>query len=874
MENLSHETIRLLDRLFNLKGEDNVIIRGIEEKIKNNKDLIDAENEAQKKNEVDKLNCEGKLSVFEAQRDAFESVFGDLDDNTFSALRDIGVSIEIGTMLKKIKADSPKYCSDLSEQIENYQKAIAKNIDKKANLSKELTDLESSKETSIQNRDKLISLLEQSLSTDEVERESLSTSYVKKILALFDVFTADEVGILTKLIIFPDDGLFEYNDSYDERLRSGKINLDGEPTDDSDEVTLDGQEDKKDEDKKAEDKKDSSSEHSVEDSKRKPMTSLEEDLLKVLGTFNDLDAGVEEEPSKDDKAGEATSSDDVKDDTHQEDEERKETSLDNAEEHPADDKSSDDKRDEATQSLAEEPKTEEVYGETSKDDELGKTSLFNLDSLNGLNATASQPQEDDKDKEEDKPKQDEVSLGESEPPKESDSTPAPEAAEPEEPKIELISGVNPQETTKDDGTEEYLNNIGLNITDFIKFNNMMNKKDIVACFEGVNHKLIEDNYELLRSLNVSAKAIYTCLEVNGSLYFYLTDSDLSKKITLLRAKGISETVIKELIENQKSGLAQSLTTLQDRIAAIESIRGQVSNENISLIGSNVVKLKNNCQELTKAGLELEGQEIRNNQGLLMASDYVREDLNVLKNYLISLVRKNGKYALTPFMKKPYELMTDIDDLIEADLDGILETEIEVLGQNVSEVLKRVRYCETKGLPVFEGNDRTSFCDYIGNYSKFFFEYGNPENIAVPSLDENNKQLPSIIGNDSYIEILTNILDEYYRDNKDVVEVKLDSDVVNDFESLQHLLVEKFGAVSASKYSFKIGDIRVSKNKFERQLSIILNALASSGQQINGVEREILLTALLYNTRHDEESLRKVAGMGLGFNKSLVLGGNK
>ena len=40
----------------------------------------------------------------------------------------------------------------------------------------------------------------------------------------------------------------------------------------------------------------------------------------------------------------------------------------------------------------------------------------------------------------------------------------------------------------------------------------------------------------------------------------------------------------------------------------------------------------------------------------------------------------------------------------------------------------------------------------------------------------------------------------------------------------------------------------------------------------GVEKEILLTAALYNLRQDEEILRSVVGSCLGFNEENTLGG--
>jgi len=225
---LTQETIKLLDRLFNLKGESNIIINEISDAISDTKNKIEETSNEQKDNEVKKLNCEGRLSVFNNQKDAFESVFTGLDDSTFEALHEIGINLEIGTMLEVISQKAPEFCEELNAKIRDYQESIEENKNTKISLEEKLSNLESDRQQAEENREKLVSLLEQSLSSDEIERESLTANYVKKILALFGVFTQEEISTLTKLIIFPDEGLYEYNDSYDERVSKGLINS-GEP---------------------------------------------------------------------------------------------------------------------------------------------------------------------------------------------------------------------------------------------------------------------------------------------------------------------------------------------------------------------------------------------------------------------------------------------------------------------------------------------------------------------------------------------------------------------------------------------------------------------------------------------------------------------
>lgn len=787
MANLAQETVRLLDRLFNLKGEENLIINGIEERIKETKGQIEDEEQARVQNDVARIDCEGKLNIFNTQRQIFESAFGELDNNTFSALRDIGVNVEIGTMLETIAAEAPLYCERIEKQIRDYKDAIEANKSKKDSLSDELRDLESSREQSIEDRKKLVSLLEQSLSDSDMERESLSASYVKKILSLFGLFSEEEISTLTKLIIFPDDGLYDYNDSYDERLRSGLIHL--FPEEVSEDELTPGDDYEKDE---------------------------EAALVPAADAYGERGLAPVEEKSSD------------------------------------------------------ESKYQDIFSNRGDHAMEGETTLLDLSRLNAR-------LEDEERREIVAPigesREDEVVTLTSES-GENDKLKFGDLGAPSGEKSKLEENSSSYEEKQEENVEDYLTSIGLDVANFAQYNSEQSKEEILKLFEDVDHKIIQDNYELLRSINASEEAIYKCVLVHDENHLYVIDKDLSKKITALRAKGLHDHVAKRLVEDANSGLRESLTTLEDRMAAIESSVGKIGEENIGLIGTDIVLYDQNCKELASFGLELDEQELRNNRGILMLSKNVPEDLDVLKSYLISLVRKNGKYALTPFWKPQYDLLTDIDDLIEADLDGLFEGTPEVLGLTASEVIQRYRYCKEKNIPTHD--EEGNFYDYIVDYTKFDEKFGIVNFASLEARDAVNDSLPYVVGNEGYVEILTTILKNYYNGDENLVTVRADADVESYFEEMKAKLFEKFHVEQMGKYTYRIEDVSISKNKFERHLIVLLNALAGSGQideVETGVAREVLLTALLYNLRQDYDTLKKVAESGLGFKvNAKTLGG--
>ena len=96
--NLPQKTILLLDKLYNLKGSDNIILQEIISKIEGTKNSIAEAEQKQKDLEQQKGREETDLLVFTNQQETFLSAFSEIDDNTFAELRKIGVDDELERM--------------------------------------------------------------------------------------------------------------------------------------------------------------------------------------------------------------------------------------------------------------------------------------------------------------------------------------------------------------------------------------------------------------------------------------------------------------------------------------------------------------------------------------------------------------------------------------------------------------------------------------------------------------------------------------------------------------------------------------------------------------------------------------------------------
>ena len=105
----------------------------------------------------------------------------------------------------------------------------------------------------------------------------------------------------------------------------------------------------------------------------------------------------------------------------------------------------------------------------------------------------------------------------------------------------------------------------------------VNSQTILKRIAATEEEIVERNYEILRSINLDDEAYKMRLG-----HMFITNADFSKKITLLRAKNISETKIQSMIKDTNSGLRVSFEDMEKRIQSVENMHGKVDETNIYL----------------------------------------------------------------------------------------------------------------------------------------------------------------------------------------------------------------------------------------------------------------------------------------------------
>jgi hypothetical protein len=409
--------------------------------------------------------------------------------------------------------------------------------------------------------------------------------------------------------------------------------------------------------------------------------------------------------------------------------------------------------------------------------------------------------------------------------------------------------------------EEYLSELGFQVDRF-------KKEELTKIYDylkGVDSTLIKNNFELLRSINADDEAY---VYANG--HMFVTDPELSEKINFLRSKSISEKKIKALLTTATadSVLRKNFSTIKERIEALEKSE-PVTDENIGYFENDTALFDSNL-ELVNKTFELDEKEVRNFKPILF-SPYVAGDIKVLKEYLLSIVKQdNGRYALNTLMHSPRELVTGIDSVVESGLEDLITANPEILELDLEVLLRRVEYLKSKGIELYD-DEKEAYNPDIIDYTSFASKYG----IELPELksySEANKAIPALVGNEDFTQILVDSLNGYYETPEVDPEVVLPDEQKAKYDELIASFEEMFKASKVGNLTYKIDDVFVSRTKLERHIKLLLNTLSKQGQEIDGVEKEIILTSLMYNLREDEAKLKKVAESCLGFNKGEEVGG--
>ena len=211
-------TESLLDKLYNLRGEDSSILREMDEQ-KN------AAQETKEKTTEQKAILQKEIEDLKLQREELEDqgekfknmLKGINRDDYETVLTRLNLDFDPEGLLKKLNENLPKTIDMVEKNTRESEEELVKVEDEMNRAITTIEELGIRKDTALANQEKLNEYIDLALSgTINITRDSITS-----LLAEFH-FTEEEQREAAKILMFPEDALFAYNDKIKMKDKSGK----------------------------------------------------------------------------------------------------------------------------------------------------------------------------------------------------------------------------------------------------------------------------------------------------------------------------------------------------------------------------------------------------------------------------------------------------------------------------------------------------------------------------------------------------------------------------------------------------------------------------------------------------------------------------
>lgn len=222
MKMLSTEIQKLLDKLYNLRGEDSVILQKMEDervKAEETKERTSVETkELQEKintltEEENKLNAEGERLV---------SALRNIKSDDFKFVLDkLNISFDPSSLSDEVSSMLPNKINSIKEDITSSKDSLVRVESEMNDAVAKIEELGIRKDEALSNQARLNEYFDLALAGNiNITRESITS-----LLDKFDI-SEEEQREAAKLLMFPEDGLFDYEESLKNQVESGKSIID------------------------------------------------------------------------------------------------------------------------------------------------------------------------------------------------------------------------------------------------------------------------------------------------------------------------------------------------------------------------------------------------------------------------------------------------------------------------------------------------------------------------------------------------------------------------------------------------------------------------------------------------------------------------
>ncbi|MBE6161592.1 MAG: hypothetical protein E7158_05200 [Firmicutes bacterium] len=218
MKALSLETTKLLDKLYNLRGKDSVVLVEMDkQKEKSEKTL---ERTTKEKSDLqDKItNLETQHDELETQGDKLLNALSGIDRDEFSTVLEcLNLDFDPQVLMERVNSNLPKTIEKVSEEQKKAEEELVAVEEEMNNAMTTIEELGLRRDTALSNQDKLNEYFDMALNGKiNITRDSITN-----LLEQFD-FSEEEQREAAKILMFPEDALYAYEEKINGRDIAGK----------------------------------------------------------------------------------------------------------------------------------------------------------------------------------------------------------------------------------------------------------------------------------------------------------------------------------------------------------------------------------------------------------------------------------------------------------------------------------------------------------------------------------------------------------------------------------------------------------------------------------------------------------------------------
>jgi hypothetical protein len=218
MKTLSDDTRKILDRLYNLRGKESIVLTKIAEE-KEIASETKKRTEGEKKDLVKTITELGSNEKLLADQGAkLKDVLKNIKKDDFEIVLDkLDIDFDPDEIGKKVNDNLPGTIEKLANEKKDAEENLEKVEKEMNNAIATIEELGIRKDEALNNQSKLNEFFKLALSGNiNITRDAITT-----LLAKFK-FSEEEARDAAKILMFPEDGLYQYDDEVKNGIKTGK----------------------------------------------------------------------------------------------------------------------------------------------------------------------------------------------------------------------------------------------------------------------------------------------------------------------------------------------------------------------------------------------------------------------------------------------------------------------------------------------------------------------------------------------------------------------------------------------------------------------------------------------------------------------------